>query len=83
MATLDGYNPYPTGLTAAQCVTSLKRGWNLPDTLANYAYIAKTPTPPTLEDVKTHGEFWLCTVTGKLYRAMLNADDNVLIWLEV
>lgn len=83
MATLDGYQPYPTGLTAAQCVLALKRGYNLPDTLANYAFVAKTDTPPTVEDVKTHGEFWFCNITGKLYRAMLNSESNILVWLEV
>lgn len=83
MATLDGYNPYPTGLTAAQCVAALKRAHILDVTLQDYAFIAKTETPPTYDEVDTTGEFWFCTKTQKLYRAVKNDEEKLLLWFEV
>ena len=35
MATLDGFNPYPIGLTASQSVTGIKNGFQLYDILKN------------------------------------------------
>lgn len=83
IATLDGYNPYPTGLTAAQCVAALKRAYLLDVTLQDYAFVAKTETPPPYEDVDTTGEFWFCTKTQKLYRAYRDEDEKIVLWFEV
>lgn len=83
MATLDGYNPYPIGLTAAQSVAAIKRAYLLDVTLKDYAFVAKTETPPPYEDVDTTGEFWLCTKTWKLYRAYRDEDSKTVIWMEV
>jgi hypothetical protein len=52
-------------------------------TLKDYAFIAKTETPPPYEDVDTIGEFWFCTKTQKLYRAVRDEDTKTVLWFEV
>lgn len=83
MATQDGFSPYPINLTAAQSVAAIHRAHNLEETLAHYPFIAQTETPPTLETVKTSGEFWYCTKTAKLYRCYINETEGVILWFEV
>ena len=83
MATLDGYNPYPIGLTAAQSVTGIKNGYQLYDILKNYARVYTSETAPTTADVFNQCEFWYCTLTDKLYRASKKVSSNIVVWFEV
>ena len=83
MATLDGFNPYPIGLTASQSVTGIKNGYQLYDILKNYARVYMSETAPTITDVYNFCEFWYCTVTDKLYRASKNDERNIVVWFEV
>lgn len=80
MATLDGFAPYATGMTAREAVDALWAARNLTDTGAK---IIKSDTAPTYANVKNELTFWYNTSTNKLYRAHLNEDDNIVIWFEV
>ena len=83
MATLDGYNPYPIGLTASQSVEGIKNGHQLYNILKQYARIYESETAPTINDVYNQCEFWYCTLTDKLYKASKNDQKNIVVWFEV
>lgn len=80
MATLDGFAPYATGMTAREAVDALWAAKNLDDTGAK---LIKSDTAPVYANVKNELTFWYNTTTCKLYRAHLNTDDNIVIWFEV
>lgn len=83
MATLDGYNPYPFGMTAQQVIQALKKGYVLDDTLTNYSQIFKSATAPEYDSVSNTESFWYNTSTDKLYRSVRNTDEQILLWFEV
>lgn len=83
MATADGYSPYPSNLTAVQFVSALKKAYALDNTLADYAFIAKSSSAPNYGNVHSTGELWYNTSTNKIYRAVLNTDLKIVMWFEV
>lgn len=76
MATLDGYDPYPLGLTASEVVEALNRAFNLSD--GDFAkYYAQNTQPTTPKS----GDIWYNTATKKVYLAYVDNFD--VIWIEV
>jgi hypothetical protein len=76
MATLDGYDPYPLGLTASEVVQALNRAFNLDDgDFVKYTADTAQPANPKTGDV------WINTTTYKVYRAYVYNFD--IVWLEV
>lgn len=83
MATLDGYSPYPFGMTAAQVIAALRKAYVLDTTLGDYALIIKSDTSPIYDNVSTTGMFWYNTSTDKLYRAIKDSSITKVLWFEV
>lgn len=76
MATLDGYDPYPLGLTASEVVEALNRAFNLSDgDFVKYSAEANQPANPK------SGDIWINVNTKKVYRAYVDTFD--VIWIEV
>lgn len=80
MATLDGYAPYATGMTASQAVQAL---WNAYNIGTNFSKVISQPNPPGYQEIPNDCSFWYCTTTNKLYRALRNEDLSMLAWFEV
>lgn len=80
MATLDGFAPYATGMTAREAVDALWSARNLESTGAK---LIKSETVPSYSNVKNELTFWYNTSTNKLYKARMNEDDRIVIWFEV
>lgn len=80
MATLDGYAPYATGMTAREAVDALWAAKNISTTSSTILY---ADDPPAYSAVKNDVTFWYNTSTNKLYRANLNNDLSIVIWIEV
>lgn len=83
MATLDGYSPYPIGLTASQSVEGVKNGFQLYNILKQYCRVYESETAPTISDVHNEFEIWYCTTTDKVYRACKNDEKNIVVWFEI
>ena len=83
MATNDGYQPYPSGLTAEQFATALKNGWTLPETLKLYANCIMSLDPPDNSVCYNPAVFWYCLRTNKMYQPLINEDENIVVWFEV
>ena len=83
MATLDGYEPYPIGLTAAQTVEALLRAYNLDNELEYYIKLYKSASSPDNTVVKA-GDIWRDISTNKTYSALVGEENNTkyVIWLE-
>lgn len=79
MATLDGFAPYATGMTAKQAVQAL---WNAHNIGTNYSKVISQPSAPSWQDVPNDCSFWYNTSTNKLYRAVRNTQ-GMLAWFEV
>jgi hypothetical protein len=80
MATLDGFSPYSSGMTAKQAVQSL---WNAYNINTNYSKVISSPNPPAYQDVSNDCSFWYCTSTNKLYKGVRNTDLLLIMWFEV
>lgn len=80
MATLDGFAPYATGMTAREAVEALHAARNIS---TNGAKIINSDTAPVFSDVSNEITFWYNTETNRLYRAHLNTTDNIVMWFEV
>ena len=80
MATLDGFAPYATGMTAREAVDAL---WAAKNISTNGAKIINSDTAPVFSDVSNEITFWYNTATNRLYRAHLNTTDNIVMWFEV
>lgn len=83
MATLDGYNPYPIGLTAAETVAALKRAHVLETTLQEYGNVLESTTAPSVTEVYNHSTFWYNPDTGRLYRGYWNEESSIVVWFEI
>jgi hypothetical protein len=80
MATNDGYQPYPIGLTASQATNAIKRAHDLDEELSEFVKITSSITPPTVLETKT-GDLWKNLTTSKIYRASI--EGSTLLWFEV
>ena len=80
MATLDGFAPYATGMTAKEAVEAL---WAAKNIDSNGAKIINSDTTPVYSDAKNEITFWHNTETNRLYRAHLNNTDMIVMWFEV
>lgn len=83
MATNDGYQPYPIGLTASQSVDGIKNGYQLYNILKNYTRVYESETAPTITDVYNGYEIWYNTLTDKVYRSSKNDEKNIVAWFEL
>jgi len=77
MATNDGYQPYPTGLSASEFVAGVNRVINLDTELATKVTIFSSVDEPT---TATDSDLWRNTSTGILYRATI--EDGITFWFE-
>lgn len=78
MATLDGYAPYPIGLTASQTVAAILRSHNLSTELANYQnYFAQQAVPTTTKS----GDIWRDLDSNKVFSSVI--EGSTTLWLEV
>jgi hypothetical protein len=78
MATLDGYAPYPIGLTASQTVDAILRAYNLDSELGNYQkYYSQAAVPTT----NRAGDIWRDTDSNKLFMSFI--ENSTLVWFEV
>lgn len=87
MATLDGYAPYPIGLTAEEAKEALLRSGNLEATLANFQYTfsqsglpSSTVTIDDFEKTVQSGDMWRDTDTNRTFQALV--ENSVVVWLE-
>ena len=80
MATLDGYSPYGTGMSAKQAVEALWNAYNVPK---NYCKIKRSETVPSFSDIQNDCSFWYNEKTCKWYRAHRNTDLKMIFWFEV
>lgn len=76
MATNDGYNPYPIGLSAVDTVAALNRAHTAKDIFINYTTQSVLPV-----EIQHNGDIWHDSDTGKMYSGYY--QDNVLVWMEV
>jgi len=78
MATLDGYAPFPIGLTASQTVSAISRAHNLDSELINYQdYYSQSGMPTTTKS----GSIWRDLDTNKVFSCFI--ESGVTVWLEV
>lgn len=80
MATNDGYDPYPTGLTAEQVVEALTRAYNLSDgTFVKYFYGTDAPA------AAKNGDIWENSTLQKNYQAYVadSGGTTYIVWLEI
>jgi hypothetical protein len=78
MATLDGYAPYPIGLTASQTVAAILRSHNLSTELVNYQnYFSQAAVPTTTKA----GDVWRDADSNKVFVSTI--EGSTTLWLEV
>ena len=90
MATLDGYVPYATGMTARMAVEALWRAYKLPEhsreILENSVIVMEDDTPPSyehmmdLENVKT--PIWHDKETNKYYIGTMSETARCIMWFQ-
>lgn len=78
MATLDGYAPYPIGLTASQTVAAILRAHNLDNEFADYSNYFSQSAYPTTDKA---GDIWRDPDTNRLFISVI--EGTTLIWFEV
>lgn len=83
MATLDGFQAYPCGMTAQHAVEALWRAHGIPETLKRYTKIIEGPTVPGISEFDCDIMLWWNTSNRKLYKGFRNSDLQVVTWFEV
>ena len=91
MATLDGYEPYATGMTAKMAVEALWRAYQIPEhskeVLENSFMVISQNTPPEysflidLDNVKF--PVWHDLSTHKYYFGDINTTARCVIWFQI
>lgn len=78
MATLDGYAPYPIGLTASQTVAAIIRAHNLDSEIGSLQdYYSQAAVPATSKS----GVIWRDTDSNKVFTSII--ESGVTVWFEV
>lgn len=90
MATLDGYVPYATGMTARMAVEALWRAYKLPEhsreVLENSVILIEDSNPPSyeyiidLENVKM--PIWHNIETNKYYIGTISDSARCIMWFQ-
>lgn len=84
MATLDGFQAYPCGMTAQHAVEALWRAHGLTETLKSYTKIIESDTPPKVTEFENKTiMLWWNTSNYKLYKGFKNNILQVVVWFEV
>lgn len=90
MATLDGYEPYATGMTAKMAVEALWRAYKLPEhsreILENSCMVFNSETPPDyayildLDGVKF--PIWHNLTNNKYYYGDISDSLRAILWFQ-
>jgi len=84
MATLDGFQAYPCGMTAQHAVEALWRAHGITETLKSYTKIIESNDPPTYDGFTSNGiMLWWNTANSKLYKGMKNQTLQLIVWFEI
>lgn len=90
MATLDGYVPYATGMTARMAVEALWRAYSLPEhaveTLENSIIVFTGDEPPGYAQIADHEEnkifLWHDKQKNKYYIGDISSSARNVIWFQ-
>lgn len=82
MATLDGFQAYPCGMTAQHAVEALWRAHGIAETLKKYTKIIVGPNPPGIGEFDCNVMLWWNDSNRKLYKGFRNSDLQLVTWFE-
>lgn len=83
MATLDGFQAYPCGMTAQHAVEALWKAHGINETLKSYTKIIESNDPPTYAESYNGIMLWWNISNYKLYKGFKSPDLQLLVWFEV
>lgn len=84
MATLDGFQAYPCGMTAQHAVEALWKAHGINETLKSYTKIIESNDPPTYTEFASNSiMLWWNMSNYKLYKGFKSPDLQLLVWFEV
>lgn len=84
MATLDGFQAYPCGMTAQHAVEALWKAHGITETLKGYTKIIESNDPPSIAEFTSNGiMLWWNMSNYKLYKGFKNPYLHLLVWFEV
>ena len=83
MATLDGFQAYPCGMTAQHAVEALWNAHGINETLKSYTKIIESNEPPSITEFTSDGILlWWNTSNHKFYKGFRNPDLPIIVWFE-